>query len=188
MNKELEKALKNAELTDEQISAVDKQMKEEKVFVTTEENIEERYSKAKTQKEALDTELKEANDLIADLKKNNASSEDLQTKIADYEKQVQDLQTENQAQAKQSAVDLAVVKYGAKNPRAVNALLDLEKIEVTEDGVKGVQEQLDGLKESDSYLFQDDNEQPQPTIVNEEDPNGSSGDDKDAFDEVVSRY
>lgn len=188
MNKELEKALKNVELTDEQISEIDKQMKEQKVFVTTEENIEERYSKAKSQKENLDKELKEANDLIADLKKNNASSEELQSKITDYEKQVQDLQTQNQVQAKQAAIDLGLMKYGAKNPRAVNALLDAEKIEVTDDGVKGLEEQLDGLKESDSYLFQIDNEDVQPTIVNEEDPNGSSGDDKDAFEEVVSRY
>lgn len=188
MNKELEKLLKKVELTDDQIAAIDKEMTDNKVFVTQEEKIEERYSKAKDQKEALDKELKEANDLIADLKKSTASNDELQAKIADSEKRVTELQEQNQLQAKQSAVDLALVKNGAKNPRAVNALLDAEKIELGDGGVKGLDEQLEALKESDPYLFQSDNEEGQPSIVNEESPNGSSGNEKDPFDTVADSY
>ena len=188
MDKELEKVLKNVELTDEQIEAIGKQMAENKVFVTKEEKIEERYSKAKSQKESLESELKEAQALIADLKESGKTSEDLQTKISEYEKQLQDLQTQNQLQAKQSAVDIALIKSGARNPKAVSALLDAEKIELGDDGVKGLDEQLEALKVSEPYLFQSSDNGGQPGVINEEDPNGSSNDDKDAFDAVLEKY
>lgn len=56
----------------------------------------------------------------------------------------------------ESRVDALLEKYGAKNFTAVNSLLDFEKIGLDESGTAyGISEQLDTLKQSDSFLFAD---------------------------------
>src|SRR5699024_2515274 len=141
-------------------------------------------------KEDLDTQLQTANDTINNLEKGNESNEGLQTQIEDYKKQVETLKTESAATQKQSAIDLALVKIGARNPKAVNALLDAEKVEITDEGIKGLDEQLEALIESDAYLFQTEvYDDGSPQIQTGEDPNGDSGEETDAFEEVInSRY
>lgn len=67
----------------------------------------------------------------------------------DYEKKIADLQ-------KEYAVDTALNKVGARNIKAVKALLDNSKIELKEDGsLTGLNEQLDVLSkaEDSSFLF-----------------------------------
>lgn len=164
-------------------------MKENNIYLSSEENIDDRYGKLKQQKEDLDTQLQTANETINSLEKGNKSNEDLQTQIEDYKKQVETLKTESAATQKQAAIDLALVKNGAKNPKAVNALLDSEKVELTDEGIKGLDEQLEALKESDAYLFQAGEDDGNPQIQTGEDPNGDSGEESDAFEEVIiSRY
>ncbi len=51
-------------------------------------------------------------------------------------------------------LELELWKAGAKNPRAVRALLQVDAAMLSEDGgVKGLSEQLTALRQSDSYLF-----------------------------------
>lgn len=60
-----------------------------------------------------------------------------------------------------SAVDAALTKAGAKNFTAVRALLDLEKVSLDESGrLNGLSEQLEAVKKSDSYLFNEQEKQP----------------------------
>lgn len=57
--------------------------------------------------------------------------------------------------AKNSAVDMAILKAGGRNAKAVKALLDMEKITLKEDGtLDGLD--LDALKKSDGYLFSEE--------------------------------
>lgn len=67
-------------------------MKENKIYTTTEENMDIRYPKLKEQKEQLEADLKEANKILKDLKKNNADIEELQTKISEHEAKMKDLE------------------------------------------------------------------------------------------------
>lgn len=54
--------------------------------------------------------------------------------------------------AKHSAVDMAILKAGGRNTKAIKALLDMEKISMKEDGsLAGLD--LKALQESDGYLF-----------------------------------
>ena len=47
---------------------------------------------------------------------------------------------------------MAIMQAKGKNPKAIKALLDMEKINVKEDGaLEGLD--LEGLMKSDSYLF-----------------------------------
>ena len=57
------------------------------------------------------------------------------------------------------AYDSALSGVKAKNPKALAGLIDKSKITYEDDGnggyvVKGLTEQIEGLKKSDSYLFE----------------------------------
>ena len=56
------------------------------------------------------------------------------------------------------ALDRALVDAKAKNARAVKPLLNLENIKLDGDEIIGLKEQLDKVKESDSYLFEPEGE------------------------------
>lgn len=53
-----------------------------------------------------------------------------------------------------SAVNMALVAAKAKNPKLAKAALDMSVIKLDGDNLLGLTEQLDKLKESDSYLFE----------------------------------
>lgn len=54
-----------------------------------------------------------------------------------------------------SALEVALIAGGAKNTKAVRALLNRETIKLDNDALQGAAEQLDALKKSDPYLFTD---------------------------------
>ncbi|EAE5404686.1 scaffolding protein, partial [Listeria monocytogenes] len=64
-----------------------------------------------------------------------------------------DYQSEIAETKKNSAIELALASAKAKNSKAVRALLDNDKLELTDEGLKGLDEQLEALQESDAYLF-----------------------------------
>ena len=93
------------------------------------------------------------------LKKNNASNEDLTKQIEQMKADAGKRQKEYDATIRQmkldAAVDKSLLTAKAKNTKAVKALLDLANAEVGDDGsIKGLDDQLKKLKESDAYLFE----------------------------------
>ena len=121
----------------------------------------------------VNTELKQAKDQVKErdsqleiLKKNVGDSEELK-------KQIEALQNDNKtkdeahaAEIKQikidAAVDKALADAKAKNPKAVKALLDLAKAEISDDGtIKGLDAQIKTLSEAEDskFLFDTDNTQ-----------------------------
>ena len=186
---EFKKYLISKGVTEEQATDIVGGMPEQKLYLANEEKLDERYAKLKQQKEDADTQLTTAQTTIEDLKNGNKSNEDLQTKITEYESEIETLKEQSVGIQKQSAIELALVKNGARNPKAVNALLDTEKVELTDEGVKGLDEQLKALKESDAYLFQTETDDGKPQIQTNEEPNGDNQGETDAFDDVMtSRY
>ena len=91
---------------------------------------------------------------VDDTKK--SSPEDI-TKHPDYIKLQGDLTAKDAAIAavkKDTAIQMALKEAKTKNSKAALALLDVDKLELQEDGtVKGLKEALDGLQKSDAYLF-----------------------------------
>ena len=101
------------------------------------------------------TELETANNLIADLKKNNKGNEELQGKITGYETQVEKLQNELQETKIKSALKVALLSEKAKTEDIgyltykVNEKLTEQgkSLELDEnDNIKGWDELLSGLK------------------------------------------
>lgn len=156
----LSEILKAQGLTDEQINKIQASMKENKVYETTLEKADERYTKLKGQKEDLEGQLKTANDTIADLKKNNADNETLQNTIKDHEATIATLKKEAETKDFNYALDAVLKDNKCKNSKALKALLNMEGIKLNEGKFEGLEEQLKTLKESDSYLFDAEEKQP----------------------------
>lgn len=58
------------------------------------------------------------------------------------------------AMKKNFALERELERAGVKNRALMERVLDQEKITVDEDGVHGISEQLEALRESDPYLFE----------------------------------
>ena len=145
--------LKNQGLTDEQVNAITGAMAAEKIYLSSEENIDDRYKKLKVKKEALQDELKEANATIEALKKDNISNKDLQDKVKEYETTIDNLKKDNEKKNFDMALELELTKANVKNSKAIKALLDLEKIKLKDGVFDGLDSQLEELKKTDDYLF-----------------------------------
>lgn len=86
-------------LTEEQINAITAAMKENKIYLTEEENLSLRYNKLKEDKGAVEAEYAKAQELIKTLQDSAKDNEDFQSKIKEYEAQIEQLQ-EDAAKAK----------------------------------------------------------------------------------------
>ena len=90
----LNEILKANGVGDEAITAIAAAMKENKIYTASEENLDIRYGKLKTQHDGVNQQLTEANALIEELKKSTKGNDGLQQKVSEYETKVQQLQTE----------------------------------------------------------------------------------------------
>lgn len=150
-------------VTEEQADKIVSGMTKNKFYLVSEEKLEERYEKLKQQKEDVQNDLDAANALVENLKKTNKSNEDLQQQVEDYKSQIDTLNSQRAEDHKNNAIELALKDAKARNTKAVKSLLNLDKIELTEDGIKGLSEQLEAFRESDAYLFESDNSNSNPS-------------------------
>ena len=106
------------------------------------------------------SELKTANELIEQLKKENKDNESLQNRIGDYETQVSDLQNQIAETKLKSAVKVALLEANAADVDYLTFKLQEklkdkgEKLELGDDDkLKGWDAQLDGLKTQFPNMF-----------------------------------
>ncbi|AZV57933.1 phage scaffolding protein [Clostridium sp. AWRP] len=117
----------------------------------------EEYNSLETTKIDIENQLKTANKTIEELKKDNRDNKKLQNIIDQYEKSYKKLKEDSEKKIAEMqfnyALEKALNKSGAKNSRAVKALLDVEKIKLEGESLIGLDKQLKNLKVSDPYLF-----------------------------------
>lgn len=89
---DLQEILKAQGLNEEALKKVSEEMKKNKIYTASEENLDIRYSKLKTDFEALEKKHGEANTLIEEMKKSSQGNETLQNKLTEYEAKVQTLE------------------------------------------------------------------------------------------------
>lgn len=91
------------------------------------------------------------------LQKDNGDNETLKQTIKDLQKQNADAKAEFEQQLvgmqRDSAIEKALATSGAKNTKAVKALLDADKIVFKDGELSGLAEQLEAYKQSDPYMF-----------------------------------
>ncbi len=119
---------------------------------------EEQAEKVLAEIAELQKTVKERDKQLADLQKAAEGNEELQKQIADLQQQNAEQQKAHKAELAQlkldNAIDNALTAAGAKNLKAVRVLLDMEKLQLGDDGkLTGWPEQLEALQKSDGYLF-----------------------------------
>lgn len=143
-------------------SVVEKLGTDKKYTFGLEENYvtKDRFNQLNEQVKDYKTQLSDRDKQLEDLKKASEGNEELSKKLAEMEENNKKIQTEYETKLLNSqrdyAVDLAITKAKAKNPKALKALLDLDKVKYEDGKVSGLEEQLKAIKESDGYLFEDD--------------------------------
>src|SRR5690625_1431571 len=112
-------------------------------------------------------QISERDTQLEELKKVDA--EGLQAKIDELQQQNETTKTEYEEKLQQQAFDhkLESALSGAKvkNTKAVKALLDMDTIKLDGDNLKGLDDQLNNLKESDAYLFESEEGDPKPNFT-----------------------
>lgn len=151
MNEMKREELKELGLTDEQIGSV------MALHGVTMNELNSRVSTAEQQATQYQEQLEKNQNELNDFKANAKGNEDLTKQLEDLQSKFDEIKTSSEQQIadlkKSSAIDLALTQAGAKNIKAAKALLDSESLELTDEGLKGLDDQLTALKESDGYLF-----------------------------------
>lgn len=89
-------------------------MKASKIYTSSEENIDSRYTKLKGDYDALTTKEAEAQALINQLKEADKGNEGLQSKITEYEGKIATLEAQNTQLAIDSTLKVELLAKGAK--------------------------------------------------------------------------
>ena len=154
----LNEILKANGVGDEAITAIAAAMKENKIYTASEENLDIRYGKLKTQHDGVNQQLTEANALIEKLKKSNKGNDGLQQKVSEYETKVQQLQTELEqtkidaeikvALLANKAVDVDYLTFKLKNKGEALTLDENGKITGMDDKIAALKTQFPAQFES----------------------------------------
>lgn len=156
----MEELLKSLGLEQDTIKSILKGMKDNKIFTSKEENIDERYNKLKSQKTDLEEQLKTSNDTIDTLKKANKDNEELQKEVEDYKVKMETLKADSDKRVRDltlnNAIDTLLTKNKAKHSDLLSNKFDRDKIVINEDGtLSGLDEQFKSIKENYKDLFEE---------------------------------
>ena len=142
--------LKAKGIGDDIITAVQEEMKANKIFTSAEENIDIRYKKLKDEHDTVVKERDEGKTLIESLQKSNKGNEDLQKQVTDYQSKMQQLQTELQQTKIESAINVGLLAAGVKPEDVDYVTFKLKakgEIELDDQGnIKGWDDKVAGLK------------------------------------------
>lgn len=186
----LQEILKANGVSDEQLTAIQAAMKENKVYTASEENLDIRYGKLKLDHENLVRQQGEAQKLIADLKKGGEDTQAMQGKITAYEGTIQQLNEQLKATQVNAAVQLALVEAKATDvPYMAFKLAEKgDKLTLDEQGrIKGIDDLIAGLKTQypDHFAAAGTDKQVQPQKLPNNDPASDNGNvTKEEFDKM----
>jgi hypothetical protein len=125
----------------------------------------EKFDTVNTENKELKGQLKDRDKQLKDLETKAQGNEDLQKQIRDLQDANKKVADDYEAKLNQQSFDFALkdalTGAKAKNPKAVEALLNKEIIKLDGDKLLGLEEQLKNLKESDAYLFEAEQQQQQ---------------------------
>lgn len=116
------------------------------------------FNEINEENKTLKASVAERDKQLDELKKASGDNADLQAQITELQRINNEQQKAHDAEMKQlkfdNAVDAALTAAGAKNSKALKALLDLGKISLDDNGkLLGFNEQIKNLQKSDGYLF-----------------------------------
>ncbi len=145
-------SLKALQLTDEQIDAVMAQVGKDV------EAYETRVSELQTETDGLKTQIKNRDKDIKALKSQAGDNAELTQKYSDlqdkYKADTETLSGQLAQTKLDNALDNALVAAKVRNPKTIRGVLNMDDIKLNDQGdLVGLNDQIDTLKESDGYLF-----------------------------------
>lgn len=107
---------------------------------------------------ALKASVSERDKQLETLRTSAGNNEELKKQIETMKQQNEDQEKAHKAELAQlrldNAIDVAMTAAGAKNGKAVKALIDVSKVKLGEDGkLTGWDDQIKEIQKSDAYLF-----------------------------------
>lgn len=168
--------LQAQKLDEATIKAITDAMKENKIYTASEENLDIRYGKLKTDHEGVTKQLTEAQQLIETLKKDGKGNADLQNKITAYEQQVQTLQKELDTAKIEAAVKVGLLSEKATDIDYLTfKLKEKGELSLDESGkIKGWEDKIAALKTQLPNHFESANGK---KIIEKKIPSGGNGDE-----------
>jgi hypothetical protein len=147
--------------------------------------IENAKSQVKTELQAendtLKQQLEQQTQAIKDLQAKEGASAESKQQLEELKAQFDQYKTDSETKlaqvTKTNAVALALKDVGAYNSEDLMKFIDLDKVELGEDGKPLLEDTINNLKESSPYLFQSGDLQPNPKISVGGNPSAGSGDD-----------
>ena len=145
--------------------------------------IENAKSQAKSELQAendtLKQQLEQQTQAINDLQAKEGASAESKQQLEDLKAQFEQYKLDSEANlaqiTKTNAVALALKDVGAYNSEDLMKFIDLDKIELGEDGKPQLEDTINSLKESSPYLFQAEDKQPNPNISVHGNPPAETG-------------
>jgi hypothetical protein len=144
----LAEILKAKGVDDAAIKGILEDMKANKIFTASEENLDVRYGKLKTDHDSVIKERDEGKALIAELQKSNKGNEALQQQVAEYEAKMAQIQ----AELEQTKLD-AAIKVELLSSKALDVdyltfkLKEKGELALDENGkIKGWEDKVAALK------------------------------------------
>ena len=136
-------------------------------------------SELQAENETLKQQLEQQTQAINDLQAKEGASAESKQQLEDLKAQFEQYKLDSEANlaqiTKTNAVALALKDVGAYNSEDLMKFIDLEKIELGEDGKPQLEDTINSLKESSPYLFQAEDKQPNPNISVHGNPPAETG-------------
>lgn len=143
-----EELLESLGIEQAEIEKITGGMKENKIYLSANEHIDDRYTKLKAQNDSNAEALSQANALIEQLKGDSASTEQMKAQIAEYQKQAEEAKAELAAAQLDNAVKVALMGAKATDiDYMAFKLRESGELELDEKGnIKGIDDKLATLK------------------------------------------
>lgn len=121
----------------------------------------DKYNEVAEAKKKLEADLQERDKQLEELKTAAGTNEELKQQIeklqAENKKASEEWQTKLAQMQLDFALERALTAAKARNPKAVKALLDMDKVKLDGEQLLGLDDQLKAIQQSDPYLFGDSN-------------------------------
>lgn len=136
-------------------------------------------SELQAENDALKQQLEQQTKAINYLQAKEGASAESKQQLEELKAQFDQYKLDSEANlaqiTKTNAVALALKDVGAYNSEDLMKFIDLDKVELGEDGKPQLEDTINSLKESSPYLFQAEDKQPNPNISVHGNPPAETG-------------
>lgn len=179
----IQEILRNTGLSDDQIKTVLDSMRQNRIYTSSEENLDIRYGKLKADHDSISKQYGEAQSLIEELKKSSKGNEGLQSKVAEYESKIKELSNQLKEEKLASAIKVGLLSEKATDIDYLTfKLKEAGELEMDEkEQIKGWTDKVDELKKRFPNQFESTSQkQIEPNSLNK----GDKGDNAITKDSI----